>query len=71
MILNQKKYSQINNIKKIELDLKRYAYNQLLIENIYSENIDISNKCTYLSNHEFHSFRRTKTDKRQWSFISN
>ena len=69
--LDQKKYSQINNLNKIELDLKRYAYYQLLIENIDSENIDISNKCTYLLNHEFHSYRRTKTDKRQWSFISN
>ena len=34
-------------------------------------NIDISNKCTYISSNEFHSYRKTKTDKRQWSFISN
>ena len=56
---------------KIELNLKKYAYYQLINENIHSKNIDISNKCTYTSNNEFHSYRKTKTDKRQWSFISN
>ena len=56
---------------KIQIDLKKYAYYQLINENIRSTNIDISNKCTYISNNEFHSYRKTKTDKRQWSFISN
>ena len=56
---------------KIQIDLKKYAYNQLINENIHSSNIDISNKCTYISHNEFHSYRKTKTHKRQWSFISN
>ena len=56
---------------RIELDLKKYAYYQLIDENIHFTNIDISNKCTYISNNEFHSYRKTKTNKRQWSFISN
>jgi len=56
---------------KIELDLKKYAYCQLIEENIDSTNIDISNKCTFISNKEFNSYRKTKTEKRQWSFISN
>tara|TARA_Y100000589_G_scaffold24823_1_gene20519 strand:- start:2096 stop:2884 length:789 start_codon:yes stop_codon:yes gene_type:complete len=67
----QTNLSQIGSNNKIELDLKKHAYFQLLKENINPENIDISNKCTYSSNREFHSYRKTKTKKRQWSFISN
>ena len=67
----QKNYYQINSENKIELDLKKFAYFQLLAENIHSKNIDISNKCTYSLYNEFHSYRKTKTNKRQWSFISN
>jgi len=70
-IFQTKNFYPINSENKIELDLKKYAYSQLIKENIYSTNIDISNKCTYISNDEFHSYRRTKTEKRQWSFISN
>ena len=51
-------------------DLKKYAYFQLLNENIPNSNIDISNLCTYESIHDFHSWRRTKTNSRQWNFIS-
>ena len=67
----QKNFFTLNNENKVELDLKKCAYYQLLREHINSENIDISNKCTYLSNNEFHSYRKSKTEKRQWSFISN
>ena len=67
----KKNFNAIDGENKIELDLKKYAYYQLIDENIHSTNIDISNKCTYISNNEFHSYRKTKTDKRQWSFISN
>ncbi len=67
----QKNFYLESNENKIEFDLKKYAFFQFLTENINSENIDISNKCTYLSNNEFHSYRKTKTVKRQWSFISN
>ena len=65
------KYLYLKSENEVELDLKKYAYYQLINENIHSTNIDISNKCTYISNNEFHSYRKTKTDKRQWSFISN
>ena len=67
----KKNFHPIDSKNKTELDLKKYAYYQLINENIHSNNIDISNKCTYISNNEFHSFRKTKTEKRQWSFISN
>lgn len=51
-----------------QLDLKRFAYGQLLNENIPNRNIDISNLCTYKRN-EFNSWRRNKTISRQWNFI--
>ena len=66
-----KNFYSINSENKVELDLRKYAYYQLIKENIDSKNIDISNKCTYISSNEFHSYRRTKTEHRQWSFISN
>ena len=52
------------------LNLKKIAYIQLLNENIPNSNIDISNLCTYESNHDFYSWRRSKTSSRQWNFIS-
>ena len=52
------------------LDLKKYAHIQLLNENIPNSNIEISNLCTYESNHDFYSWRRSKTPLRQWNFIS-
>ena len=54
----------------IPLDLKKYAYIQLLKENIPNTNIDISSLCTYESNQDFFSWRRSQTLSRQWSFIS-
>ena len=54
----------------IPLNLKKYAYVQLLNENIPNSNIDISNLCTYQSNYDFYSWRRSKTPLRQWNFIS-
>ena len=61
--------SQKNDL--IPLNLKKYAHIELLKENISNTNIDISNLCTYESNHNFHSWRRTKTYLRQWNFISS
>ena len=52
------------------LNLKKYAYIQLLNENIPNSNIDVSNLCTYESNYDFYSWRRDKTPSRQWNFIS-
>lgn len=61
-------------LKKVDLrpfDIKKYAYVQLLSENIPSSNIDISNLCTFESNHDFYSWRKSKTYSRQWNFISS
>ena len=55
---------------KTPLNLKKYAHIQLLNEKIPNSNIDISNLCTYESNHDFYSWRRSKTPERQWNFIS-
>ena len=52
-----------------ELDLKKNAHLQLLHENIPNRNIEISNLCTYDLKKEFHSYRRNKTNLRQWNFI--
>ena len=53
----------------IQLDLRKYAYMQIINENIPNTNIEISNLCTYESNNEFNSWRRSKTPLRQWNFI--
>ena len=63
------KYSNINNYSSIPLDIKKYAYLQLLMENIIPNNIDISNKCTFSLHNEFHSWRRSKSNERQWNVI--
>ncbi len=55
----------------ISIDLKKFAYMQLLNENVPNSNIDISNLCTYELNHEFYSWRKSKTSSRQWNFISS
>ncbi|ABM71801.1 DUF152 [Prochlorococcus marinus str. MIT 9515] len=62
----------VNNKNKVlnALDLKKYAHLQLINEKIPKKNIDISDLCTYESNYDFHSWRRSKTYSRQWSFIS-
>ncbi len=67
-----KKIKELNNLKDYEsipLDIKKYAFLQLLMENLDPNNIEISNKCTYSFPNEFHSWRRSKNDKRQWSVI--
>ena len=64
-----KESNNINDYESIPLDIKKYAFFQLLMENLDPNNIDISNKCTYSLPNEFHSWRRSKNDKRQWSVI--
>ena len=54
-----------------QLDLRKFAYRQLLNESIPIKNIDISNLCTYDLKNEFNSWRRSKTISRQWNFISS
>ena len=64
-----KETNNLNDYESIPLDIKKYAFSQLLMENLNPNNIDISNKCTYSLPNEFHSWRRSKNDKRQWSVI--
>ena len=61
--------NNLNDYASIPLDIKKYAYFELLKEGIDPNNIDISNKCTYSHANEFHSWRRSKNDERQWSVI--
>ena len=70
---SSKDLSNFLKLKKkdlISLDIKKFAHIQLLNEKIDNSNIDISNICTYESNNEFYSWRRSKTYSRQWNFIS-
>jgi len=65
-------FSNSNHLKEKNLnqiDLRRFAFKQLLNENIPDTNIDISNLCTYELKNEFNSWRRDKTISRQWNFI--
>ncbi len=64
-----KQLNNLNDYESIPLDMKKYAFSQLLMENLDPNNIEISNKCTYSLSNEFHSWRRSKNDKRQWSVI--
>ena len=70
IIVNLKTLVKFKKRDLIPVDLKKYAHIQLLNENIPDINIDISKLCTYESNNDFYSWRRSKTSLRQWSFIS-
>ncbi len=69
--LNAKELVKVKNNDLVPLSLKKYAHIELLKENISNTNIDISNLCTYELNHKFHSWRKSKTNLRQWNFISS
>ena len=71
MILSKSKklLDNFDDDESISLDIRKYAYFQLLEENIDPNNIDISNKCTYAFHNEFYSWRRSKNHDRQWSVI--
>ena len=68
-IFNLKNLNVAKDQNLIQLDLRKYAYMQIINENIPNTNIDISNLCTYELNNEFNSWRRSKTPLRQWNFI--
>ena len=70
-LLNLKELVNLEEKDSISLNLKKYAHIQLLKENISNSNIDISNLCTFELNHNFYSWRRSKTYSRQWNFISS
>ena len=67
----QKDFIQFKKKDLINLDIKKCAHIQLLHENIPNNNIDISRLCTYELSQNFHSWRRSKTNLRQWNFISS
>ena len=69
-LLHSKNLFQFKREDLTPLNLKKHAYIQLSNENIPNKNIDISNLCTYELNHDFYSWRRSKTYLRQWNFIS-
>ena len=68
-LLNIKNLVKFKKLGSSSLDLKKYAYIQLLSEDIPHENIDICRFCTYEMNNDFNSWRRSKTAYRQWNFI--
>ena len=70
VLLSLKNFIKFKKQDLISLDLKEHAHSQLIKENIPNSNIDISRLCTYESNRDFFSWRRSKTLSRQWSFIS-
>ena len=53
------------------LDIRKYAFEELISNKIIQDNIDVSNNCTYELNHEFYSWRRENTEKRNWNFITS
>ena len=61
----------IDSKNKYNLDMREYAYKQLINNQIIADNIDISNKCTFKFDSEFNSWRKDKTSKRNWNFISS
>ena len=63
------KQDDLKDYEWIPLDIKKYAYLQLIMQNLDPNNIDISNECTYSRPNEFYSWRRLKNEKRQWSVI--
>jgi len=65
------KYIYKHSENKYSLDIRGYAFNQLISNSISPENIDISNSCTYKLDDQFYSWRREKIKKRNWNFITS
>ena len=53
------------------IDIRKVAYSQIRQENIPHKNIEFFKRCTFNNHKEFHSWRKSKTKKRQWSFINS
>ena len=60
-----------NNSKKMLLDIRLAAVNQLYKAGIKNEQISISPLCTFSNQNLFNSWRRDKVKKVQLSFIAN
>ena len=61
-------YQHSNN--KFYFDIRGFAFQQFIDNNIVPENIEISNSCTYELHDQFYSWRRDKSKQRNWNFIS-
>jgi len=59
------------NPEKVNLDIRLSAALQLYIAGLRYEQISISPFCTFSNQEIFNSWRRDKSKKRQWSFISS
>ena len=68
--IEQKHVYQLSN-NKYSVDIKGLAFQQLIDNNIFPENIEISNNCTYELHDQFFSWRRDKSKHRNWNFISS
>lgn len=69
-------FSSISEFKEIninnngKLDLKEIIKHQLCLSGVKKENMLFLNMCTYCNeNNEFHSYRKDKTRKRNFSFV--
>ncbi|WP_269622551.1 peptidoglycan editing factor PgeF [Prochlorococcus marinus] len=56
---------------KVLLDIRTFAYNQLILEHIKDFQISINNDCTFNETKFFSSWRRDQTKERQWSCIAS
>ena len=69
LLFNSNNNEELKKGEFVSLDIKKHAHIQLLNEKIPDINIDISLLCTFDSNKDFYSWRRSKTFSRQWNFI--
>ncbi|MDF2882364.1 MAG: laccase [Clostridiaceae bacterium] len=67
---NASEFKNININNNGKLDLKEIIKHQLTISGVKNENMKFLNMCTYCNeNKEFHSYRKDKTSKRNFSFV--
>ncbi len=57
--------------KKLRLDIRNAAKLQLINSDLRSQQIQACTICTYSNKKLFHSWRRDKSKKSQWSYISS
>ena len=69
--IKKSKNVYLNSIDKFSFDIKGFAFEQLINNNIKPENIEISNNCTFELQDQFHSWRRDKSKQRNWNFITS
>ena len=62
-------FKKDSNPNKILFDIQAAAILQLFKEGIKQNQIDLNRNCTYSNPKLFNSYRRDKTNSRQWSCI--